>query len=32
MLPPHIITALQKWALVTKEKTAHPLGYDPTFL
>jgi hypothetical protein len=29
-LPPHIITALQKWALVTKEKMASPLDYDPT--
>ena len=38
MLPPHIITALQKWALVTKEKMAPPLcrsvithDHDPTF-
>ena len=30
MLPPHIITALLKWALVTKEKMASPLDYDPT--
>jgi hypothetical protein len=30
MLPPHIITAIQKWALVTKEKMASPLDYDPT--
>ena len=30
MLPPHIITALQKWALVTIEKMASPLDHDPT--
>jgi len=30
MLPPHIITALQKWALVTKEKMASPFDHDTT--
>ena len=30
MLPPHIITALQKWALVPKVKMASPLDHDPT--
>jgi len=30
MRPPHIITTLQNWALVTKEKMASPLVYDPT--
>ena len=29
MLPPHIITALQKWALAAKEKMASPLDHDP---
>ena len=29
MLPPHIITALLKWALVTNEKMASPLDHDP---
>jgi hypothetical protein len=29
MLPPHIITALQKWALVTKEKWHPPLTKTP---
>jgi len=30
MLPSYIITILQKWALVTKEKMAFPLDYGPT--
>jgi len=30
MLPPHIITVLQKWALDPKEKRASPLDHDPT--
>jgi len=30
MHPPHIITVLQKWALVTKEKIASLLDHDPT--
>jgi len=29
ILPSHITTAFQKWALVTKEKMASPLDYDP---
>jgi hypothetical protein len=31
ILPSHINTAFQKWALVTKEKMASPLDYDPKF-
>jgi len=27
---PHIITALQNWALVTKEKMSSPFDHDPT--
>ena len=29
ILPSHITAAFQKWALVTKEKMASPLDYDP---
>ena len=31
ILPSHITAAFQKWALVTKEKMASPLDYDPKF-
>ena len=31
ILPSHITAAFQKWALVTKEKMASPLNYDPKF-
>jgi hypothetical protein len=31
ILPSHITAAFQKWALVTKEKMASPLDYDPEF-
>jgi hypothetical protein len=31
ILPSHITAVFQKWALVTKEKMASPLDYDPTF-
>ena len=31
ILPSHITAAFQKWALVTKEKMAFPLDYDPKF-
>jgi len=30
MIAPRIITALPKWALVTKEIMASPLDHDPT--
>jgi len=30
ILPSHITTAFQKWALVTKEIMASPLDYDPS--
>jgi hypothetical protein len=32
ILPPHIITALQKWTLVTKEELSPPLDHEPTLL
>ena len=31
IIPSHITAAFQKWALVTKEKMASPLDYDPKF-
>ena len=31
ILPSHITAAFQKWALVTKEKMASSLDYDPKF-
>ena len=31
ILPSHITAAFQKWALVTREKRASPLDYDPKF-
>jgi hypothetical protein len=31
ILPSRITATFQKWALVTKEKTASPLDYDPKF-
>ncbi len=30
-LPTHLHTALQKWALVTQEKMASPLDFDPSY-
>jgi hypothetical protein len=32
ILPSHITTTFYKWALVTKEKMASPLDYDPKYL
>ena len=29
--PRHIMTSLQKWALVTKQKFASPLDFDPSY-
>jgi len=29
--PRHIMTSLQKWALVTKQKCASPLDFDPSY-
>ena len=31
ILPSHITAAFQKWALVTKDKSAPPLVHDPKF-
>jgi hypothetical protein len=31
ILPSHITAAFQNWALITKEKMASPLDYDPKF-